>query len=350
MKLTWKRPGGGTTNGLCRPRDCWRLSSGGDRFFAEFNHTNAPAAVHVQLYLSRKPSAEFLLNPTQQPPQTARFTREQIMPWYGRRWTARFSSTPVFEAGSLRYRVTLVWYVGGVLSLAGAAALGWQTRSRWREAALAGQLREALARQERFSRDLHDGTLQSVYGVGLGLQRTQRLLEKRPDDAAGQLNDTTLALQRVVGELRNFIRESDPSAREEVRLGEALAGVIAHLKFATETELKLDVTPGADQGLTPAQSLQLLNIAREALSNSIRHSHAREVRVALQRQPTGIRLEISDDGSGFDVIAAQNAGRGLRNLAARVRELGGVQHWESKAGFGTRLVVEVPLPSGDPPK
>lgn len=314
---------------------------GGDDFLEQFNgKTNL---VRVQLYTTREPGPETLLNPGQPPPTQPRFIRDQLMAWYGKRWTARFHSTPVFEAGSLRYRAALVWWIGVPLSLAGAGALAWQTRGRLREAALAEQLRQALSRQERLSRDLHDGTLQSVYGVGLGLQRARRLLERHPADAGPQLADTTLALQRVIGELRAFIRETDPAAREDVALGEALAGVVGHLDYAADMKLHLEVSPGADQGLTPAQSLQLLNIVREALSNAVRHSGAGQVRVSLGQADGVVRLEVSDDGCGFDVPAAEREGRGLRNLAARVGELGGTHRWESAADRGSRLVVEVPL-------
>ncbi len=314
----------------------------GDRFLAEYNSTNSPKPVQVRLFTSREPDSNQWLNPSQPPPSAPLFTYDEIMPWYGRRWLARFSSTPVFEAGSIRYRAWLVGCIGALLSLGTASAIAWQTRARWREVALASQLREALGRQERLSRDLHDGTLQSVYGVGLGLQRAQRLLAKRPDAAAGQLADTTLGLQRVVGELRNFIRETDPAAHEEVPLGEALQGVVSHFKSASEMELQLDVTPGADHELTAAQSLQLLNIAREALSNSVRHSQARYVRITLSQSSGSIRLEVADDGHGFDPEEAQRDGRGLSNLVARVSELGGVHRWETSAGQGSHLIVEVP--------
>jgi signal transduction histidine kinase len=312
-----------------------------DDFMEQFNH--ADALVRVQLFASREPAAEALLNPSQVPPPNARFTQDHLMAWYGRRWTARFHSAPAFEAGSLRYRAALVWWLGIPLSLAGAGAMAWQARSRWREAALAEQLREALGRQERLSRDLHDGTLQSVYGIGLALQRTQRLLEKRPTDAARQIAETTGALQRVLGELRDFVRQTDPGTREDVPLGEALAGVVAHQRLGAEMKLDVEVKPGGDRGLSAAQSLQLLNIAREALSNSIRHSGGRHVRITLEQRDGIVRLEVADDGCGFDPAMAQNRGRGLGNLAARVRELGGNHQWKAAHGAGCQLIVEIPV-------
>ncbi len=316
---------------------------GGDLFLNEFNA--GTSKLRVQLFSSKDPTSDTLLNPGQTLPPQPRHTHDSAMRWYGRTWTARLASTPEFEAASLRYRARVVWGVGAALTLVVAAVVAWQTRGRWREAALAAQLRVALARQERLSRDLHDGTLQSVYGIGLALQRAQRLLEKRPADVAGQIMETTDALQRVISELRDFIRETDPGARENVPLGDALAGVIAHLKIGTEMDLQLEVMPGSDRELTPAQSLQLVNIAREALSNSIRHSGGRQVRIALEQQNGIVRLQVADDGNGFDLKAAQHGGRGLANLAARVLEVGGTHRWETVDGRGCRLIVEVPVSS-----
>lgn len=321
----------------------------GDRFLADFNPTNSPQLVAVQLFTSKNPGPETLLNPGHRPPGQVRLTLDRKMQWYGRAWTIRCHSTPVFEASSLRYRSWLVWGGGSLISLGMAAGVAWQTRGRLREEALAEQLRQALGQQERLSRDLHDGTLQSVYGVGLGLQRAQRLLEKRPAEAATQLAAVTQALQRVVGELRAVIRQSDPSAREEVPLGEALQGVVDHFKTASEMELLLTLEPGADHDLTPGQSLELLNIAREALSNSVRHSGARTVRITLLRHSDRLELRLEDDGRGFDPLSAASQGRGLGNLATRVRELGGSHRWEAAPGQGARLLVEIPLTTGSPP-
>lgn len=317
---------------------------GGDLFLNNFNSRNAK--VRVQLFTSKTASPETLLNPGHQMPAHPRYSTDVIMPWYGRRWTARVVSTPLFEAGLLRYRTWLILGMGLLLSLGSAAVVAWQIRGRWREASLAAQLREVLARQEQISRDLHDGTLQSVYGVGLALQRAQRLLEKNSSDAVRQIRETTGALQRVIGELRGFIRQTDPGAREEVPLGEALAGVVAHQKLGTEMDLNLEVQPGADHGLSATQSLHLLNIAREALSNSIRHSGGRRVQLFLGRENGTVRLEVADDGRGFNPEEPRRRGNGLRNLAARIRELGGRARWEN--GSGVRLIVEAPLPKVTP--
>jgi signal transduction histidine kinase len=312
----------------------------GEGFLQEFNETNSNT--RVQLFTSQTLGSQSLVNPTHTPPPTPLIAMNLPMRWYGRGWTARVVSSPVFESGSLRYRTWLVRGVGGVMSLGGALVVAWAIRGRWRESTLAAQLREALSRQERISRDLHDGTLQSVYGIGLALQRAQKLAHHRPADLARQLTETAGALQRVILELRDFIRQTDPGGREEVPLGEALAGVVDHQRLGTDMELSLVVTPGTGTQLTPTHSLQLLNIAREALSNSIRHSQARNVRILLDQSGDLVRLTVADDGVGFDWNSQQHPGRGLSNLRARVRELRGHHRWEKVEPSGSCLVVEVP--------
>ncbi len=315
----------------------------GDDFLREFNGDGGPRPVHVALYTSKSPRPDQLLNPSQPAPGRPRRTADHVMPWYGRRWTARFSSTPLFEAGSLRYRNWLVWGGGVLLSLAGAAVVLWQTRLRWREVALAARLRDVLADQEALSRDLHDGTLQSIHGVALGLERARRLLERRPAEARTQIEDSAQALQRVTAELREVIRQSDPGTREEVPLGQVLHGMAAHFRLASEIDVEIALDPGADTDLSQSQSLHLANIAREALGNSLRHGQARRIHVELRREPDGVLLVVQDDGRGFDVArAVGHQGRGLRNVAARVRELGGSHRWESTPGAGACLTVRVP--------
>lgn len=314
----------------------------GDQFVNEFN-AGPTLRVHAQFFSSRVPEVKNLLNPTQPPPAHPLFTQDLLLRWYRQRWTLRLSSAPLFEQSSLRYRAWLIWGLGTALSLGVATTLAWQMRGRWREAALAARLRETLGHQERLSRDLHDGTLQSVYAVGLGLQRAQNLMDTRPRDAAQQLIDTRLTLQGVVNELREFVHESDPSVHAEVPLGEALQGVLSHFKSASDADLQLSVVPGADSQLTPASALQLLNIAREALSNSVRHSGARRVVISIQPVADSIRLEISDDGCGFNPKDATKKGRGLSNLAVRVEEIGATHHWESAPGEGAHLIVELPI-------
>ena len=93
--------------------------------------------------------------------------------------------------------------------------------------------------------------------------------------------------------------------------------------------------------LTPEQAEQLLPIAREAMSNSLRHSAARTVTLTLDVHDGYVRLTVEDDGVGFDPRTVQGHGQGLNNMQTRVRKLGGRLEVMSGPGHGTRIVCDL---------
>ena len=104
--------------------------------------------------------------------------------------------------------------------------------------------------------------------------------------------------------------------------------------------MRLD--PAAAQLLAPEQAMHVLNIAREALSNALRHAKAHTVSLVLEREPTGVRLMVEDDGIGIQAGAPQE-GEGLKNMAARAARLHANMHVSSEPGRGTRITCELPM-------
>ena len=84
-------------------------------------------------------------------------------------------------------------------------------------------------------------------------------------------------------------------------------------------------------------------ISLEALSNAVRHSGGQAVRVSLVSLGVSALLEVSDDGSGFDVASSGAIGHGLSNLRARAEALGGELDIESESGKGTWVRVRIPF-------
>ncbi|HYG34359.1 MAG TPA: ATP-binding protein, partial [Clostridia bacterium] len=105
------------------------------------------------------------------------------------------------------------------------------------------------------------------------------------------------------------------------------------------TQFQFEVDPAAANSLTSTQATQLLHIAKEAMSNSLRHAHAAAIAVSLHPTSTGVRLEIRDDGVGFDPAAVSGTGQGLRNMAARAREMGAGFQMNSAPGQGCHILV-----------
>jgi len=114
------------------------------------------------------------------------------------------------------------------------------------------------------------------------------------------------------------------------------AGILVQLRFA----------PGVEQLLKPDVRGHLLYLAREAVSNVLRHAAATRVKIELARWPESIALSVTDNGGGVDQArlgATAGTQRGLRNMAERARLVGGRLAVQTRPGSGTRIRLELPL-------
>jgi PAS domain S-box-containing protein len=205
------------------------------------------------------------------------------------------------------------------------------------------RLRRALEDRIRLGRDLHDGIIQSIYAVGLSLGECRRLMDTEPKRAQDRLERSITDLNTVIRDVRNFIVGLEPEALKGREFGAALESIVAGLGAAASTRFCFEVDPKAADRLDSAQSAHLLQIAREAISNAIRHGDASQMAIALRFQPQGVQLELQDDGRGFDRNAPNGAGLGLRNIEGRARELEARSEVRSEPGQGTRITVEIPV-------
>lgn len=318
----------------------------GNCFLEEFNEDTPekPASARVKLYAGRELNEELLLNPQNaQTDHVPRFQSTQVIPWYGLRWTAAVTSSPAFEAGSLDYRADLVRALGAFLSLGVASGVAWQTSARLREKSLSDQLRIAWRQQEKLHRDLHDGTLQSIFGVGLGLQRARRFMFSDPSTASLQLEQATVSLQGIIDELRSFIQAFPENSRPKILLSQALMEIVGHARNYNDWIIDTEFESDADKSLTQSQVLNLLNIARESLSNSIRHSGASQVQIQLFLLDDTFHMRISDNGSGFCYLPDKVQGHGLINIENRAQELNGSWELKSNPNQGTSITISVPI-------
>jgi signal transduction histidine kinase len=105
---------------------------------------------------------------------------------------------------------------------------------------------------------------------------------------------------------------------------------------------RLEIDPRAAAHLTGEQASHVLAVAREAMSNSFRHSAARSGKMELRLEPGYVRLIIEDDGKGIPALAPEAPGHGLKNMAARARRLNGRLEIVSQPGQGTRIIFDLP--------
>ncbi len=235
-------------------------------------------------------------------------------------------------------------FEGGRLTQAKGVARDLTGRKRSEEGILQNelQLRHSLVERERIGRDLHDGIIRSIDAVGLSLEDSRRLVKENPAEADKRLARARETLNEVIREVRGFIGGLEAQTLTGREFKTALRSLILTMGDAHSAQFILDVDPHAADALTSAQATQLLFVAKEAMSNSLRHARAQSTVVSLKTQNGSLRLEVKDDGVGFDPNADRQQGRGLRNMAARAEELRGRLEVKARPQEGTRIVLEIP--------
>lgn len=203
-------------------------------------------------------------------------------------------------------------------------------------------LRKALDERERISQDLHDGILQSLYAVGLGLETSKSLLVRDPKKAAGTLDRGIKQLNGLMREVRNFIAGLESEVLQGRDLASALRSVVESLAQPHHLPFRVSIERRAAHHVSREQGLHLLNVVREAVSNSLRHAKARRGTVTLKSLKHQIRLTVRDDGIGFRPAAVAGSGHGLTNMAARAMKLGARLTVNSRPRGGTRIVFDLP--------
>ena len=201
--------------------------------------------------------------------------------------------------------------------------------------------------RERIAKDLHDGIIQSLYAIALSLEDVPALMTEQPDEAAGRVDRAIDDVNRTIGDLRGFIVGLHAAASDDADLADLLAALAESLRQRTGAAVEFDVTSGPVE-LPPHARAELLLIAREAFSNIARHADAATVRVSLAHERDRVRLDIVDDGRGFDPDHAAHDGHyGLANMRDRAEALGGSLELASQPSSGTRIIVRIPVP-GNP--
>lgn len=204
-------------------------------------------------------------------------------------------------------------------------------------------LRTAIDERERISQDLHDGILQSLYAVGLGLEACKPLMtQQRYKKATATMDQAIGQLNYVMRDVRNFIAGLESQVIEGSTFPAALHTMVQTLAAAHPLRYTITVDKTAATYISTEQALHLLNIVREALSNSLRHAHATSATVSLKPLARSIRLSISDNGIGFDPASMRGVGYGLANMAARAKRIGGRFAIKSVPQHGTRITIDLP--------
>jgi signal transduction histidine kinase len=200
------------------------------------------------------------------------------------------------------------------------------------------------AERERIARDLHDLVLQDLLSA-LQVAEAHRLTRQ------GAEREGTEDVREMIDSLRRAsqgVREAVHELRAGEVVGRALARAVENLVWVErrrtpEAEVTLGVSEGVPQELPKEVCKDVLLVVREALANARRHSAARRVRVALDATDEEIRVEVSDDGAGFDPRQSAE-GVGLSAMRERSAALGGKLEVSSEPAKGTTVRLRFPVP------
>ncbi len=205
------------------------------------------------------------------------------------------------------------------------------------------RIRATEQERSRWARELHDETLQGLAArrvmLSSALQRgSGPELEEAVRDAIEQTTADIENLRRLISELR-------PAALDEIGLAAAVEGLAERVAAATgaevSQEVSIDLGPDEPQ-LDPELQTTVYRVVQEALTNVAKHAQATRVELKVTRNRTQLEVEISDDGTGFDV-SLESTGFGVPGMNERVELVGGHLRISSDDESGTQVLAVIPL-------
>jgi len=202
------------------------------------------------------------------------------------------------------------------------------------------------AERRAITKELHDQVGQNLSALNLNLHYIDReLSDAERARLKGRLDDSLVLLEETVARVRSVMGNLHPPMLDEFGLFATLRWLAHEVTHRSGIESELVGTdPG--QRLPAEIESTLMRIAQEALMNAVKYSKARRITLALAVTERQVRLEIADDGVGFDldrqVLCDVNPTWGLMTMRERAAAVGGLVHVASSPGAGTRVVAEIP--------
>jgi PAS domain S-box-containing protein len=192
----------------------------------------------------------------------------------------------------------------------------------------------------RLARELHDSVTQALFSMGLTTRSLELLLDTDPAAGRAKLAELRELQKDALAEMRTLIFELRPASLETDGLVQALRNHAAAVRARTGLEVSVD----ADIAERPPLAIEeaLYRIGQEALHNVVKHANAERSVISLSGGRDGLRMSISDDGTGFDPEDVPRGHLGLVGMRQRAELIGAQLSIESARGSGTRVEIHVP--------
>ncbi len=195
--------------------------------------------------------------------------------------------------------------------------------------------------RERIGRELHDGTIQSIYAAGLLLEGARYSLTADPRSAREQLTRAIENLNQTIKDIRRYIFDLRGEMLDD-DLETGLRKILKDFRVNTLLETEFIVEGEKTRALRGERRQHIFQIARETLTNVARHAQARRVEVNLHYNADELQLCISDDGIGLPALPISGKGQGLRNIRERAQLLNGALDMYTAPDEGMTMSLTVP--------
>jgi signal transduction histidine kinase len=239
------------------------------------------------------------------------------------------------------------WRTNWNLRLLGAqGTIEIRSRETWRQGVsrrLSAELLGAVeAERGRLARELHDDSGQSLAGLIVNLELTERQLDVSRTEALARLARCRELAALTLGQIRRLSHDLHPPEWGSESFTEAVEWLVENLGLRQRLEVETDIAVPVD--LEPAVRTVLYRALQEALTNILKHAQAGRIGIQARLEGGAAVLEVADDGVGFEPAALRpGRGIGLRNIRHRAESLGGSCAMRSAPGQGSRLRISVPV-------
>ncbi len=248
-------------------------------------------------------------------------------------------------AGERRwFDLTVEPVTDGAGRITGVTCATWDVTDQTRAQDEARRL-AVLEERNRLAREMHDSLAQGLVGVILKLEAAEEAVAADPAQALPVVRTVREMARGVLDEARRSLQALRPRLLDHADLAAALERLGGEVGSQTRAAVRVSVR-GRPRPLGRDVEENLLRLAQEALQNAVRHARARRIQVELAFDGRGARLQVEDDGRGFDLAHTRPGGLGLDIMRERAERVGGLLEVETAPGRGTRVRVRAGAPAG----
>jgi len=252
------------------------------------------------------------------------------------------------DAEVLRRVMLIAGLLGCALAYQKRKLRQWLAESVWREERLGAEMEKTRdAERQRIAGDFHDGPLQTFIAMQVRLEILGTLLKRDPASGMEDLKELQALAKAIVSDLRSFLRGMRPADVDSSDLVASMRRIAEYFQKDTGITMRF-ICPETSVKVMPENSLEVLQILREALHNVQKHSRANRVAISLEQNGKALELAIDDDGTGFGFSGVFSLDEldllrlGPASIKRRVRSLGGELTIESRPGHGAGLKIRIP--------